>query len=561
MVIMGTLISVPLLTLGGWEYRTDMMRNQMQMHEQAATGMAVKNASAFETMIAPAQVIVDLAANENMAIPDLKRAVDFIVTSNQHLLDVIIVDENGSVITGSDPMNRSTGFARFAGLENLRAGKSYKSGIVIDEEYKYILELAWPFTRAHIYAGFVFARVDFSRLWGGLDEAGMSPQSNIMLVDRASGRVMADRSRAKLGTIYTPRAGYGQRVKKAQAESSGAPWENMTTWEEAGKLLSRFEIKEWPVDVVMESKTETLATHMADNFRFVLMAALAWMSVGLVVSYFVATMITEPLRKLAEFMVGIPEHRDLRAKSYGGEYNIISASLNTMLDSIQRKEKQLQEQSAVAAVGRMATVLAHDIRNGLHNIMNAAALFDTKPDFARDIIRRSADKMIDQLNNIMEFARSGTPDIGAFSVETLFASFDASLMVEERFNGRVVKVVPGDPGMTVMVDRSKMVMVFDNLTRNALEAGARNVTLTWEIDGKWAVFVVRDDGPGIPKELREKVFDPFFSTKRNGFGIGLSIIEMVVKSHRGGVELVDAEGGGAEFRISAPLVAASPVKR
>jgi len=251
----------------------------------------------------------------------------------------------------------------------------------------------------------------------------------------------------------------------------------------------------------------------------------------------------------------------LRSEKQGGEYNIISNSLNTMLDNIQEKERQLQEQSAVAAVGRTASVLAHDIRNGLHNIMNAAALFDEKPDFARDVIRRSVDKMIDLLNNIMEFARSGTPHLESVAVEALFADFDPGLMVEERFNGRVVKKVPGDPGMAVIVDKKKMVMALDNLTRNALEAGARNVTLTWERDGKWAVFVVRDDGPGIPSELREKVFSPFYTTKRSGFGIGLSIIEMVVKSHKGMVELVEAEGGGAEFRISAPLVVASPVKR
>lgn len=554
LALMGVIVSVPLVGLAGWEYRNDMMRHIIELHEQAATGLARENSNEFAAMTAPMLTIVNLAASaDGMERASLKRAVDYITSSNQHVHDIRIVDENGAVIAGSDPMNRSNDFSRFAGLGELRAGRAYKSGIIINEEYKYIMELAWPVTRAHLYAGFVFARIDFSRLWGGLDAIREDSQSNIMLVDHASGRVMADQSRLKLGTIYSQAASSG--TVKMTGKPLGAAGLGITifTWEEKGQVVSRFKIKDWPMDVVMESRTATLVRHIADNLRFVFMVAVAWLTVGFVMSYAVATVITEPLRKLAGFMAEIPGNMGMRAENHGGEYDIISQSLNAMLDDIQQKEKLLMEQSTVAAVGRTASVLAHDIRNGMHNIINAAALFDTKPDFAKDVIRRSVDKMVDMLNNVMEFARSGTPDIAPVSVEALFAGFDPSLMVEERFNGRVVKVVPGDPGMTVMVDAKKMLMAFDNLTRNALEAGARNVTLTWWKNGKYAVLVVRDDGPGIPVELRDKIFNPFFTTKRSGFGIGLSIIEMVVKSHKGSVELADVEGGGVEFRITAPL--------
>jgi signal transduction histidine kinase len=538
-----------------------MMKHIIELHVQAATGLARENEKAFTAMTMPITTLVDLTtAVDVIGVEGLKRAVDNITSSNQHVQDIRIVDENEAVITGSDPANPAENFSSFAGLSALREGKIYKTGIIINDDYKYIMELAWPVARANLYAGFVFARIDFSRLWGGLDSNKEDSQSNIMFVDQTTGRVMADQSRQRLGTVYTPAA------SKTPIDKSGLPSISrsgiaISTWEEEGQVVSRFKIKDWPMDIVMESRTATLAAHITDNLRFVFMVALGWLFVGFILSYIVATIITKPLRKLAEFMKEIPANMEIRAEHHGGEYNIISDSLNAMLDDIQQKEKQLKEQSAIAAVGRMATVLAHDIRNGLHNILSAATLFSAKPDFAMSIIRRSADKMIAMLNNIMEFARSGIPDLTKMSIEELLAEFHPQLMVDEHFNGRVVKVVPGDPGMTVLVDKSKMLMALDNLTRNSLEAGAQNVTLTWRKNGngKMAEFIIRDDGPGIPDYILKDIFTPFFSTKRNGFGIGLSVIEMVVKAHNGSVELVKAEGGGAEFRISAQLVGDSRV--
>ncbi|MBF0293208.1 MAG: sensor histidine kinase [Nitrospinae bacterium] len=560
MVVMGAAISVPLLAIAGWMYRTDMKKQIVELHEQTAMSLSRENASEFAAMTAPMLTIVNLVALESVDRTTLKREVDFIASSNQYVHDIRIVDENGAVVTGSDPLNRAGDFDGFAGLKEIRAGRVYKSGIIIGEDLKYIVEMAWPVTRAHMYAGFVFSRIEFSRLWSGMDLIKVAPDSNLMLVDRVNGRVMADQSRQKLGTIYT--SGDAASGTEGTGTPDGKPTsgKEQATWEYKGQVISRFQIKDWPVDVVVESRMATLQAKMIENLRFIFTLTIVWLGAGCVVSFFVAILLTAPLGKLSKLMGEIPHDMSLRAQDHGGEFTLISNSLNNMLESINNQERLLIEQAAVAAVGRTAAALAHDIRGGMHTIINAAALFEIKPEMAKNIISQSVKRMCDMLDDVLEFSRSGSPVLAPVTIERLFANYDRSWILAERFNGKKIEIIPGDPGLTAMMDLKKMLRALDNMGRNSLEAGANLVTMTWKQDGDWILITVVDDGKGIPKDIREKIFTPFFTTKRGGFGIGMSIIEVVIKSHKGKLEVLSPEAGGTQIKIRLPQISSRSAK-
>src|SRR5262249_49776469 len=102
-----------------------------------------------------------------------------------------------------------------------------------------------------------------------------------------------------------------------------------------------------------------------------------------------------------------------------------------------------------------------------------------------------------------------------------------------------------------------------NLLRNAAEASPRGAPISVDVDSedldghKWARLVVRDRGPGIPAEQRARVFEPFFSTKEGGTGLGLATVHRIVEERRGRIEIADPPGGGAAVIVRLTLRAAT----
>jgi two-component system nitrogen regulation sensor histidine kinase NtrY len=118
----------------------------------------------------------------------------------------------------------------------------------------------------------------------------------------------------------------------------------------------------------------------------------------------------------------------------------------------------------------------------------------------------------------------------------------------------------GDDPAMVQIDAQMLRRALDNLVRNAVHAvaaagpeGGGRVIVAARNEGDTAVIEVRDDGPGIEKESRERVFDPYFTTKSEGTGLGLAIVKKVVLEHGGSIDCVEAPEGGACFRIRLPI--------
>ena len=228
-------------------------------------------------------------------------------------------------------------------------------------------------------------------------------------------------------------------------------------------------------------------------------------------------------------------------------------------------EEAVERQQRLSAIGEMAAGLAHQIRTPL----SAALLYAGQLDHARLDAARQARfraKLVERLrhlerlvNDMLAFARGGEVEQGGFAlrdlVATLAARSEAALAVAgARLHCHLPEALAGVllPGSVDMLGAA-----LANLVENALQAGADAIELTVH-DDEALVLEVADNGPGIAEADRERVFEPFFTTRTDGTGLGLAVVRNTVEAHGGRIRLLPA-GTGARFEIRLPRAAAEPL--
>jgi two-component system NtrC family sensor kinase len=225
---------------------------------------------------------------------------------------------------------------------------------------------------------------------------------------------------------------------------------------------------------------------------------------------------------------------------------------------------QLIQSQKIASIGRMAAGVAHEINNPLSAILIYSELLreglKDKPEYLKDL-----QEIIDQtlrckkiVSDLLEFSRRSAAKTSSFSMENLITkSLDLLIHKASFHNIRVIKEI--QEGMPPMVgDMSQLQQVFTNLFMNAADAmeGKGKLTVRARFDDERSSFIIHvaDTGTGIPEDLRDKVFDIFFTTKSvgKGTGMGLSISQNIIKIHGGNLYFECPPEGGTVFIIELP---------
>ena len=233
---------------------------------------------------------------------------------------------------------------------------------------------------------------------------------------------------------------------------------------------------------------------------------------------------------------------------------------------VSERTRQLSKWERLAAVGSMAAKVAHEIRNPLSSIsLNTELLNDELVGYrgvdtteAVDLLRAIAGE-IDRLSRIVEeylqFARMPRLDLEQVNLKDLAEQVLKFLSAEFERYGVESEIDTLDHGPIVYLDRNQFRQVLLNLLRNSQEAmpegGKVTIRLREEADGTIEVVVV-DTGVGLEPAQTQQVFDPFFSTKDTGTGLGLAFVQQVVLEHGGEVSCTGQPGRGAAFRIVLP---------
>jgi len=232
--------------------------------------------------------------------------------------------------------------------------------------------------------------------------------------------------------------------------------------------------------------------------------------------------------------------------------------------------QQLAHVSRVSSMGEMASAIAHEINQPLTAISNYASAClrmlgrgEVSLDEALDMMKRVAaesQRAGEIVRNMRGFVRGEEGQLAAVDVDFLVAEVLRLANPEARQNGVELSWAPVPPGMPrVLADSIQVQQVLLNLVRNAVESissadsAERRVTLSARPSGAGEVEIeVHDTGPGIPLESLETVFQPFYTTKADGIGIGLALSRSIIEAHGGRLWATSTSTGGARFHLTLP---------
>jgi signal transduction histidine kinase len=240
-----------------------------------------------------------------------------------------------------------------------------------------------------------------------------------------------------------------------------------------------------------------------------------------------------------------------------------AACLFTDLTAVQQLEEQLRLKESLAIVGELTAGIAHEFRNGLATIHGYGKLFDldTLPESCHPLvkgIRAETESLGEIITNFLNFARPAQLSLSDVDLRGICERVADDVRGEARALGGDV-TVRGTFGR-LQGDEVLLRQAFSNLLRNAVEACTEAaikpvVIIESAVDAARGVtrITVDDNGPGIDLSKRERVFQPFFTSKRSGTGLGLALVQKIIVSHNGRVTAASSPLGGASLQLSLPV--------
>jgi signal transduction histidine kinase len=229
-------------------------------------------------------------------------------------------------------------------------------------------------------------------------------------------------------------------------------------------------------------------------------------------------------------------------------------------DELRESQSRLIQSERLAALGKLSQGIAHAVRNpvmiigGFAKRIRKKLILDGSTTGYIDLILDETERLETLVKDVWKYTSMSEPEFKPVKISALLQRALAgwrkkpgseSIKIEENLNAE-------DP--LVFVDEELMARALIHVLENAQEAipgeGTILISTWWE--DKWMVISVRDKGPGINSHDLPLVFDPFFSTKTDGMGLGLSIVNRIVSGHRGEVKILSKPGDGTEVRIQFP---------
>jgi len=249
---------------------------------------------------------------------------------------------------------------------------------------------------------------------------------------------------------------------------------------------------------------------------------------------------------------------------WDGEDNCIGSTVVLQDIAIDKHlNDYLIQTEKMASVAEMAVGVAHEINNPLYVIQNYVELIKEHVDGSDtrekiELIEEQLDRIVEVIASLLSFSRIKNVRQRCVSLRQILD--DVLILLHHSLTEKRIRVTTSFPSgdFQVMGDENKLKQLFINLMRNSIEAvldnGSIALSLTYDAEGSFAEITVQDDGTGIPEEVEDKIFNPFFSTKvnKNNTGLGLSICRHIVEEHLGSIAFSTIPGNGTTFTVRLP---------
>ncbi len=575
------MVSLPIAIVGYWAHQTsvDSVTQLSREHQLSQAGEAARQINAiFEECNSSlgllGQIVADsatsLPANDAVVKARFGTLISHILATTTHATWMALVDTGGSTIVsaGRDDATTTAPASEFARLPWLHG--EFDSTPYISAVYKrtglptYYLYLTRPFLDAHgVIRGSLVAELDFSAIIDLVRDIEIGAKGYGFLVDKA-GRTIAhprfEPYQYDLTRYNDPRL----REFIVHMLSGETGW---MTFNEGGEKAAAFApvtATGWSlaVSIPIEEFTSMAKVHKSNVIRVVLVMILLSTVVVIVISF----RLIRPMRNLVlatERVASGDLGSEIPVRSRD-ELGMLTESFNTMIRSLRDVQKELVASEKLISLGRLSAGVAHEIRNPLNAMKGAIAYLQRRraddPLVAEysAVIAEEVDRLSDFVSDFLLYARQSGPRKAPCDINQLLQSVLTLLAGQLAARGVTVDLQLQDDLPEIAADPQQLQQVFLNVLINAMDAMEKGgplriaTTLVEEENGSRLHVTVADSGAGIAAADLPYVFDPFYSTKDNGTGLGLPISMSIIANHDGQFRIDSAPGEGCTVIIDLP---------
>ncbi|HYU55275.1 MAG TPA: chemotaxis protein CheB [Candidatus Dormibacteraeota bacterium] len=241
----------------------------------------------------------------------------------------------------------------------------------------------------------------------------------------------------------------------------------------------------------------------------------------------------------------------------------LRAHTEQLEEVVEERTRMLRNSTRMAAIGETAGMVGHDLRNPLQTIINTihlatesvksgAAPQNLRIEKTLETIREQADFMNKIVSDLQDYARQPKPSLVEYDLQGLIDDTLSSISIPKSVEVST-SLEPGFPKLTV--DPNLLRRAFTNIIANALQAmpdGGQLKIRGWK-NKEVAAISFQDTGKGIPEDIKAKIFNPLFTTREKGVGLGLAASKMLIESHHGDIKVSSKAGEGTTFTVEIPL--------
>jgi two-component system nitrogen regulation sensor histidine kinase NtrY len=288
--------------------------------------------------------------------------------------------------------------------------------------------------------------------------------------------------------------------------------------------------------------------------------------VAIFFAYFISRYVTRSLEKLRQ-MIGqtgfLTRNKKIHLDNATREIEGLVNSYNNMIDDLEQSAELLAKTEREQAWQEMARQVAHEIKNPLTPMRLTVQSFQRRLDpndpELREKIYEFSSMLITQIDTMSQVAN-------AFSD---YATLPKAQLQEDNivkltrraadvFEQENIEFTTTIKSQYVLLDRTQWIRVMTNLIQNGIQSVPSEKTpkikVQIKIQADWVVITVKDNGHGIAAENKDKIFEPKFTTKTRGMGLGLGIVKNIITSHNGEISFTSKEGVGTKFEVKIPLL-------
>ena len=270
--------------------------------------------------------------------------------------------------------------------------------------------------------------------------------------------------------------------------------------------------------------------------------------------------VTWAVSAMARLLKHIGEHLGELNDALQENQTLLEARMAERTRELQEAQAHVLHQEKMAAFGLLAAGIAHEVGNPLTSISSIVQMLERRDQdgYTQEklaLVSGQLQRIRGTLRELIEFSRPASTERAHVSLAEIL---DEALGIAKYYKGTKGRTITADvpPGLPpLFAVRDQIVQVFLNLILNAIDATNKNgrIEIVARRDDRRLVVTVRDDGHGIPPGQAPKLFQPYFTTKKHGTGLGLFVTRKMVADHGGEVTFASAPGEGAEFTVTLPI--------